>query len=291
MKIAITGDTGFIGTALKAYLSNYGVTPVSLSRKSIDFLSGNTLGDRLLGVDTVIHLAGVAHNPEATYEDYFQGNVTFTENLCQHIAEANRKGLCSVKKIVMISSIKVMGEFTEPGSSFKHSDPCYPQDDYGKTKLLAENRLREICAKNAINWTIIRPPLVFSPKARGNLGAIQTFSRKGIPIPLGAIDNKRDLVSIHNLCSLIYCASINPESNQQVLLVSDGQALSTSDILAKATERSEKKIRLINLPNWASEFCKKYQHKHGLLRRLFGNLEVDIQHTRETLNWTPKQEP
>lgn len=291
MNIAITGDTGFVGCHLREYLSNQNITPISLSRSNTNWQSTDDLAQRLTNVNCVVHLAGVAHNPKATYEDYHEGNVQFTESLCQQIANANNKGLSEVRKIVMISSIKAMGEYSETGKPLRYNDPCHPQDNYGKTKLAAENALKHVCDNANIQWSIIRPPLVFSPSARGNLALIQTIAKKGIPIPLGGIDNRRDLVSIRNLCRLILAAATNPKSNQQTFLVSDGKALSTPEIILQTTKTLTQPPRIIALPHLVRAALTKYRHANGLLERLFGNLEVDIKHTCETLNWTPTQEP
>ncbi len=291
MNIAMTGDTGLIGTELKEYLLDNGATTVSLSRNNVDIHSTTDLGERLSGVNIVVHLAGVAHNPNASYDDYYQGNVVFTKTLCQQIATANSRNLCNVTKIIMISSIKAMGESTRPGEPFRHNDECEPEDDYGKTKLAAEKQLREVCDNAGIEWAVIRPPLVLSKKVRGNLGLIQTISQKGIPIPLAGIDNKRDLVSIHNLCSVILAAIKNPNKLREVFLVSDGKPLSTPEVIEYATKTSARRAKLIKLPQFIRNTLTQHQHKHGLLRRLFGNLEVDINYTCKTLNWHPKKEP
>lgn len=288
--IAITGAFGLIGSALSTHLRDAGSVVVELSRTNGTLNNYDSFITATKDTDVLVHLAAVTHNPNATYQDYYEGNVEFTEKICNWINEAKSQNLAQVKRIIFISSIKSMGESTQVSKPYTHTSKCSPEDNYGKTKLLAEQKLKSICEQAQIEWCIIRPPLVYTPKAKGNLQLISQAINWHLPLPLGNIQNRRDLVDIKNLVQLISICVDHPSADGQIFLASDGKPLSTSELTKKIASDTNRNIRLIYIPNFAQIWIKKYSHKSSLIQRLFGNLEVDISHTSKTLNWRPNTE-
>ncbi|GAB2199427.1 NAD-dependent epimerase/dehydratase family protein [Sessilibacter sp. MAH4] len=289
--IAITGASGLIGGVLVTQLKNTGHEAVELSRNNCTLDNFNSFTEAVKNVDVFVHLAAVTHNPNATYQDYYEGNVEFTEKICTWVTEAKNKNLADIKRVLLISSIKVMGESTLPDQPFVHTSTCNPEDNYGKTKLLAEQKLKSICNEAGTEWCIIRPPLVYTPNAKGNLQLISKVIDWHLPLPLGNIQNRRDLVDIKNLVELISICSTHPAASSQIFLVSDGKPLSTSELVKKIATDTNRKVRLIRIPKFMQAWIKSYSHKSSLIQRLFGNLEVDITHTSKTLNWHPNTKP
>jgi len=298
MKVAVTGANGFVGQALCQYLDRQGITPLPLTRQAQDLGSlqshalpalGNVeaLSNILQGCHALVHLAARTHQASASaYADIEQFRETNVA-LSQTIAEA--AALAGVQRFIFISSIKVYGNGGTRTSSvpYSHTSKTAPEDAYGLTKLEAEEALKTSCAKNGLELVIIRPPLIFSPHAKGNIAALVKAIRYKIPLPLASIRNQRDVLSLGNLCSLIALCLTHPNATNNEWLASDGAPLSTSDMIRLLATAHKLKANLFSVPLKALELLAKLTRKEDALQKLSGNLEVDSTLTRECLGWQP----
>jgi nucleoside-diphosphate-sugar epimerase len=208
-------------------------------------------------------------------------NVVGTLNLARQAAAAG------VKRFIFISSIKVNGEQTPLGQLFFSHDVPSPEDFYGISKHEAEQGLRELAAETGMEVVIIRPPLVYGPDVKGNFANMIKLVGKGLPLPLGAVHNKRSLVALDNLVDLIITCIDHPGAANETFLVSDGEDLSTTQLLQGVAEAMGKPSRLIPVPAGLLKFGATLLGKKALAQRLLGSLQVDISHTQKCLNWTP----
>ena len=294
MKILVTGANGFIGRALCAYLSSLGHEIVPAVRRpsniKVEHVVRSELSWRaaLMGCDSVVHLAGRAHVMQDHEPDPLQAfraaNVVTTTELANRAVEAG------VRRFVFMSTIKVNGEETAPGCRFKPDDLKNPQDPYAVSKCEAENGLLEIARKTGLEVIIIRPPLVYGPGVKGNFALLIRWINSGWPLPLGAIHNRRSMLALENLVSFAaLCADIeaSPNVKNQIFLVSDGEDVSTSELLRKIAKAYGRNSRLLPLPVGGIRFAARLMSKASIADRLLGSLVIDDSKAREMLGWRP----
>ncbi|MFI8747737.1 UDP-glucose 4-epimerase family protein [Pseudomonas sp. NPDC077186] len=295
--LLLTGGTGFIGQALiKRLLRDGCYQPVAAVRRppadvpsgahsvQVDELSENTdWAAALVGAKVVIHAAARAHVLNETADDplaeFRAVNVSGTLALAQQAAQAG------VKRFIFISSIGVNGN--QSSHPFTVDDLPNPTEPYAVSKYEAELGLSQLSAKTGMEVVIIRPPLVYGPNAPGNFGRLIKAVSKGLPLPLGAIRNQRSLVALDNLVDLIVTCIDHPAAANQTFLVSDGEDLSTTELLRRMAAALGKPARLLPVPSWLLETAATMLGKQALSQRLCGSLQVDIGKTRELLDWTP----
>ena len=232
--ILVTGGSGFVGSALiKRLLSEHrdilavGRSDVNLPVETVkvsSFSELGALGQRLGSIDVVVHCAARAHimndNTVDPLAEYRKVNVDGSLNVARHALEAG------VKRFLFVSSIKVNGEHTPPGRPFTEEAAPAPEDPYGISKYEAERELQALCAETDMELVIIRPPLVYGPGVKGNFASMIRLMEKGLPLPLGAVRNKRSLVALYNLVDLIVTCVDSPAAANQVFLAADGQEVS-----------------------------------------------------------------
>jgi nucleoside-diphosphate-sugar epimerase len=295
--MVVTGAGGFIGRELCAEAASRGMALRSITRSPSDLttgienvvvgcIDGNTdWQDVLAGGEVVVHLAARVHVMQEASADplaeFRWVNVQGTLNLARQAAAV------AVRRFVFISSIKVNGEATTAGASFYADEFPAPLDPYGVSKMEAEQGLREIAAKTGMEVVIIRPPLVYGPGVKANFQAMMRWLSRGVPLPLGAINNKRSLVALDNLVDLIVTCIDHPAAANQTFLVSDGEDLSTTQLLRRMGQAMGKPARLIPVPPALLKAGAALVGKPELAQRLCGSLQVDIAKTRELLGWSP----
>lgn len=291
--ILITGHTGFIGRALVTELSSCKLRLVG--RRSLPGQSGEffqrqldaheDFGACLQGVTVVIHTAAQTHvmgdATATTLAAYKTVNLDATINLARQSAAAG------VKRFIFISTIKVNGESTQPSHPFKASDKMMAADAYSQSKADAELALHEIAAASSMEIVIIRPPLVYGPGVKANFDSMLRIAKFNLPLPLGAINNRRSMVALGNLVDLIKTCIYHPNAASQTFLVSDDQDLSTSELLRTMVRAYGKKPRLIPMPQGWLFFIGRITGKQDIIRRLCESLQVDISHTKSILGWSP----
>ena len=285
MKLLITGANGFVGSALCAKAKET-FSIIAATRAEVGEIDKHTDWQTLLqGVDVVVHLAARVHimndNSKDPLNDFRLVNVEGTLNLAQQAVQAG------VKRFIFISSIKVNGESTLLGQPFTADDAPNPQDAYGQSKYEAELALKQLAEKTGLEVVIIRPPLVYGVGVKANFYSMMCWLNRSVPLPLGAIKNKRSLVALDNLVDLILTCTTHANAVNQTFLVSDDEDLSTTDLLRRMAKALGKKAYLLPIPSGLLEFAVRLIGKQAIAQRLCGSLQLDISKTRQLLNWTP----
>lgn len=262
-RLLVTGSNGFVGRAVCTELAQHkydvrGVvrdaTSSSGQRSTLvevgDVGPSTNWSGALDGVNVVIHLAARVHVMQDTATDPMSAfrtvNVGGTLNLARQAATAG------VARFVFVSSVKVNGEHTRSGHAFTEADAPEPQDAYGRSKHEAEQGLRQIAADTGIEVVIIRPPLVYGPSVKANFAALMRAVQHGWPLPLGAVHNQRSLVALDNLVDFIVTCITHPQAANQTFLVSDGNDLSTTELVRGLAHAAGMPARLLPVPVWKS---------------------------------------
>jgi nucleoside-diphosphate-sugar epimerase len=298
--ILVTGASGFVGGALvRRLIANRGcngvVAAVRRKAESLpkgvrqvrvgELLPAIDWGQALQDVDAVVHCAARVHVMQDDVTDplraYREVNVYGTLNLANQAAQAG------VRRFVFVSSIKVNGETSQPGQPFSAYDVPSPLDPYGVSKLEAERGLLEIEAQTGMEVVIIRPPLVYGPGVKANFAAMMRWVASGMPLPLGVIHNARSLVALDNLVDLLVTCLKHPAAAGQTFLVSDGEDVSTTELLRRTAQAMGKKALLLPVPASVLELCASLLGKRAVAQRLCGSLQVDIEKTCRILGWKP----
>ena len=191
------------------------------------------------------------------------------------------------KRFLFLSSIGVNGVFTSVSQRFNHCDEPNPLEDYAISKWEAEQALWEISAKTGLEVVVVRPPLVYGPSAKGNLARLLKLVRLGLPLPLGAVQNKRSLIGLDNLVDLLTRCVDHPAAAGQTFLVSDGEDLSTPDLLRHMAAAMGRSARLIPVPVPLLRLAGSALGKQVEIDRLVGSLQIDSSYARQVLGWTP----
>jgi nucleoside-diphosphate-sugar epimerase len=298
--ILVTGATGFVGGALIGRLCadpafdgvlaavRQRVAPWPEGVKQLlirDLLSTTDWSYALQGVDALVHCAARVHVMQDDASDplgaYRLVNVEGALNLASQAAQAG------VRRFVFVSSIKVNGEATLSGESFSADDVPAPLDPYGVSKLEAERGLREIETKTGMEVVIVRPPLVYGPGVKANFASMLRWVERGMPLPLGAIYNARSMVALDNLVDLLVICLKHPAAAGQTFLVSDGEDVSTTELLRRTAKAMRKKAVLLPIPAVVLETGAALLGRRSVAQRLCGSLQVDIEKTRRLLGWKP----
>lgn len=297
--ILVTGGTGFVGSAVLARLVEDGTMPVRAAVRSasahippgIDKVLVGALAEdtdwraALAGVSALVHCAARVHVMDETaadpLEEFRRINVQGTLALARQAAAAG------VQRFVFVSSIKVNGEMTALGKPFTADDAPAPVDAYGVSKMEAEQALRALESESGMQVVIVRPPLVYGKGVKANFATMMRWLARGIPLPLGAIHNRRSLVALDNLVDLIVTCVRHPQAAGQTFLVSDGQDPSTTELLQRMGRAMGRPARLIPLPAVCLTLGASLLGKRDVAQRLCGSLQVDIGKTRRLLGWTP----
>ena len=262
--LLITGSNGFVGSYfINKYQNKYNMQTFSFLRDNFNAL-------HVKGIDAVIHLSALVHQMGgASTEEYKKVNVTQTLEL------AKKAKASGVKQFVFMSTVKVYGE--ESVSVYKETSPCKPQDEYGKSKLKAEQELQKL-GDDDFMISIIRTPIVYGYGVKANIKNLINLVKKVPILPFGDIDNKRSMVYIGNLCHLI--DEIIAQGKSGIFLACDDKPLSTSKLIELIANGLDKKVYLLNIPFFESllKIVKPSFHK-----RLYESLEVDNSATKERL--------
>ncbi|MEP6573560.1 MAG: NAD-dependent epimerase/dehydratase family protein [Gemmatimonadota bacterium] len=251
--IALTGSSGFVGGHLRRALLDGGMQVRSLVRRPAageseisvgDFQDRGLLSQALAGVETVVHLAARVHvmtetSPDAAAE-YRDVNVTLTRSL---LAAA---GAAGVRHFVFASSVKVMGETNE--APWTEESPAAPADPYGISKLEAERLIQREARRFGMRATILRFPLVYGPGNRGNMLRLFRLVERGLPLPFGSVGNRRSLAYVGNVVAAFEAVLAAPLTGQEIFFVSDGEDLSTPELLRLIGRGLGRSVHLVSIP-------------------------------------------
>ncbi len=298
MKTLVTGATGFVGRFLCPRLLEDGfsvraaVRSVGAAASLVAGVEPKSIGSigpetdwfhAVKGIDTVIHLAARVHlmsDPSSDpLADFRRVNVQGTENLARQAAQAG------VKRLVFISSIKVNGE--ENTAAYTPDSPAKPTDPYGISKWEAEQALRKIGQETGMEVVVVRPTLVYGPGVKANFLAMMNMIMKGIPPPLASINNKRSLIYVGNLVDALVTCVLHPDAAGKTYLVSDGEDVSTPDLIRRTAKALGVPARLFPVPASVMRFAGAITGKRAAVKRLLGSLTVDCSRIRNELGWQP----
>ena len=292
-KICITGANGFIGQSLCKSLSQLDSSVLAVVRDKNYFLNLKNVKyqevknyneediwkNLLKNYDCVVHCAGKSSlsNNLKNYDKYNSENFINIEYLAEQAAEAG------VKKIIFLSSIKVYGESTH----INHNSIPNPNNLYGISKLDSEKVLKKISSKTGLEVVVVRLPLVYGTAVKGNIEKLIKVIKLGIPLPFSAIDNKRSMIGIDNLINFLILCIDHPIAAGKTFLVSDGEDLSTPDLINYIASIMKRKIYMFPVPFILLKFIFFTVSKQKEIKKLAKSLRVDISYTKKILNWTP----
>ena len=299
LRVFVTGACGFVGKALCQQLIDHQCEvfagmraaprlrdwPASFHPVATGDLSMQTLPrEALQPMDIVVHLASRVHvmqeneaDPLATFRRI---NVDATLNLARAAAAAG------VRRFVFVSSVKVNGEATTD-RPFDHIVAPAPIDPYGVSKMEAEIGLREIARTTGMDVVIVRPPLVYGPGVGANFLRLLKLVRAGLPLPLASVKNLRSMVYLGNLVDLIRVCVTHPNAAGKTFLASDGEDVSTPELLRRIATAMGRPARLLPFPTGLLGWIASIAGKGAEAERLLGSLQVDSSYARQQLDWQP----
>ncbi|MGF1889742.1 NAD-dependent epimerase/dehydratase family protein [Photobacterium profundum] len=301
--VLVTGGNGFIGQNVVSHLTGKYQVRVSLRNKCAKFdripdekvfetvtvgeLSADTDWTQALsGIDVVIHLAGRAHISRDTatspINEFRKVNRDASVNLLHQAAKQN------VSRFVFVSSIGVNGNVTLSGSPFTESSAPNPIEAYAISKFEAEQRLIEEASKLDIELVIVRPPLVYSPTAPGNLNKLLKLIKFFPILPFGRVHNKKSFISINNLVDFLDVCSFHPLAANECFLIADDEVISTKELTEILGESCNKKVCNLPIPVWIMMNVAKVTGKESLANQLFNDLVIDNTKAEKLLGWQPQ---
>jgi nucleoside-diphosphate-sugar epimerase len=289
-RILVTGAGGFIGTGLCPALAARGHAVVAGLRRAapVEGAEPFVLGaispatdwsTALRGIEIVIHLAQRAHagpDPAAL--------VAEPDTVA---ALVRAMGAAGARRLVLVSSIKAMGEATALGRPFRPGDEPRPEDTYGRAKLASERAALGVAQAIGVELVIIRPPLVYGPGVRANFAALIRLARSGWPLPFAALDNRRSLISRDNLVDLLAVAATHKAAAGLTLLARDDTDFSTPQLIRALAGECDRTVRLFPVPTALFAALRPLPGVGPRIARLTESLQVDDNATRNALDWAP----
>ncbi len=298
ISVLVTGASGFLGSYLVVYLRSRGYKVIAALRNASENIGSDTIevGDIvqradwttvLSGVDVVIHTVAKTHSVNQTNDsilrDYRKVNVDAS---CRLALGAKKSG---VKRFIFVSTVKVLGEETEPGKTFNDKSLPSPQDAYGITKHEAELALQAIFSDGNCDLVIIRPTLIYGPGVKGNLNNLKKLVAFGIPLPFGSVKNKRSVCSIDNLCSLLSVCIHHPNASDGIFLAADSEAISLPQIVELISCDLARSPRFFSMPVGVLFLITRLIGSVIIAKKLFCDLTVDASHAADLLGWAPEK--
>jgi nucleoside-diphosphate-sugar epimerase len=299
-RVLITGANGFVGRRACRDLAQAGFEVTAAVRRlhaetneitgatrvvAVGELGTETLWDQAFqgGVDAVVHLAARVHQfndkHQNPLDEYRKVNVQATEQLIRASANAG------IRRFVYISSMKVVGE----GQSTPYTDesPNMPAGPYAISKWEAEQSLQKLARTMGIEWVVLRPPLVYGPGVKANFYRLMKAVNQGIPLPLGEVKNKRSLLFVGNLVDAIRVAFDSPSAAGKTFVLSDGEDLSTAELIQKMAAALNRPSRLIPVPASWLFLSGKLLGRSTEVQRLLESFTIDSSRIRSQLEWSP----
>ncbi len=296
MKVVVTGASGFVGRELVGVLASGGRHSVtSIVRRSQPLIpagvreivvaeltaaaSEATIRKAFEGADAVVHLAAVTPGAGREQNARLAGiNSDLSSKLAEIAASSGSR------RFLYVSSALVFGGTSQ--GVLTEDSPTQRRDDYAASKLDGEDGIRSVAAKSAMEWTIIRPPLVYGPGVKASLGTLVRTVVRGFPLPLGSIvSNRRDMIGVRNLASFISVALGHPAAANELFVVRDGAPVSTRALIDAIAAAAERRAVLLPLPPVALMAVARLLGAGESVGRLIGNFEIDDAKSRRLLQW------
>jgi nucleoside-diphosphate-sugar epimerase len=294
MRIAVTGATGFVGRALIRAGTEAGHEMIALSRSATaegidvpirvvgDITDAAALERAFNRADAVVHLAArvhvMHHEGDEALERFRAVNVMGTRAV---LGAARAAG---ARRIVVFSTAKVLGEGGD-GQVLRDDAPLAPHGAYARSKAEMEDL---IAASSTADWTIIRPPLVYGPGVGGNFRRLLRFAEIAavVPVPLGGVRNARSLVHVGNLAHAALHVVGDDRARGRRYLVSDGDDLSTADLLRRLGDAMGRRVRLLSVPPAALRIALQAIGRGAEAERLLESFRVDSTAIRRDIGWS-----
>jgi nucleoside-diphosphate-sugar epimerase len=300
-RVLVTGASGFIGRELAKRLRASGQLVRGTRRSQhadaipepIEWCNVGEIGpgtewrEALQNVRAIVHAAGRAHLPERSARD---ADLAFEVNTHGTLRLAHCAAQAGVKHLVFLSSIGVIGDATR-GQPFDESTPLNPQGAYARSKLEAEIGIREIATRTGMNFTIVRPPLVYGPHAPGNFGRLVRLVRRGLPLPLGAVRNQRSMIAVENLADLLARCIENPSAVNETFVVADGTDVSTPELARLIAQGLGTRISLLPVPPRMLRAAARLAGQLDAVDKLCQSLQIDNHKLVAHLHWQPLVTP
>ena len=300
-KILLTGSSGFIGQALARRLLAEGHRLRLPVRSPLSWQSSNAmvfpfegleastdLSGALVGVDVVVHCAGLTRAMKRTSSDplaeYRRCNVDGSIRLASQAARAG------ARRFIFVSTVEVYGEQTPPGQPFSVESVPAPVSFYAISKLEAERALFALTASGGMEVVIIRPPPVYGPGVKGDFHALMQWLERGKPLPLANVESRRSMISRSNLVDFLTKCMQHPSAAGHILHTSDGKDLTVSTLVSQLGEALGKPPQLTHMPAWLLRSRARLSRRYALIERLKNPMQIDIEHTRRLLDWVPPYE-
>jgi nucleoside-diphosphate-sugar epimerase len=299
MRVLVTGARGFVGKAICAELIDRGFDVVAVARVHDALLSeisskfivtsasemADEIKSDLQDVDVVIHLAAHVHILGRA-DDAKSDDLYHQVNTMQTIRLFEQSQLAGVKRFIFMSSVKVNGEDSQSGV-YDELSPPQPVDLYGKSKWDAEKALHESYKLGTTDYVIVRSPLVYGPEVKANFHSLLGLCQRLLPLPFGAIHNRRSLIYIGNLVDFVIACATQANAANQTFLISDDEDVSTTQLIASIRKYFHKPALLIPIPEKLLVWVLCCLGKQTVAARLCGNLRVSISKAKTILNWRP----
>jgi UDP-4-keto-D-QuiNAc 4-reductase len=293
----VTGAPGFVGRQLCRALVNQNWrvsagyrrsgSPPNITGVTSEFLPLLSEPERwrrvLQSIDCVVHLAAHVHQmghdgqSDTAYEEINVAGSRFVAEMAAH---------AGAKRFVFLSSAKVNGEGCN-ARTYHADDRCDPHDAYARSKLAAEAIIREICERTGMQFVIVRPPLVYGPGVKANFHRLLRLTEHGWPLPFGAIVNRRSLVGVENLVDFIKTCMVHPDAAGRVWLVTDGEDLSTPELIRRLARLMGRPARLLACPPMLLRALAGLIGGGAEMARLCDSFVLDAGPARDILNWAP----
>lgn len=310
LRILVSGATGYIGAHLLPLLRERGFSvraakrtaqPSEGAANTYEWVSVGDIGPdtdwapALANVDIVIHLAARAHQIDTKANDaetdFVRINALGTARLAQAAVEAG------VRRLVMVSSVAAIGPYMD--EPFTELTSCAPVTPYGRSKLAAERAIERILAGTGTDWCILRPPLVYGAGNPGNMQRLLQLIRRGVPLPLGAIEARRSHLFVGNLVELLATCAVHPGASRRLFLIDDGEPVDTRDLVRQLAHLMDRRVYLIPIPaallrtlGRAGDIVETITKRPFAMSsysvdKLLGSLILDSRSVRAALSWTP----
>jgi UDP-glucose 4-epimerase len=289
--VLVTGAGGFVGRHLVPVLAGEGWRV----RRAVRTLSGSddevSIGSigpatdwqaALAGVEAVVHLAARVHHPgeESAGELYRAVNTEGTLQLARCAAAAG------VRRFVHVSTILVNGSSTDGRAPFREDDIPAPRGVYGNSKAAAESGLKQLAETVDMRIAVIRPPLIYGAGALGNFRLLVRAIQRGIPLPFGAIRNRRAFLGVENFASFIANRLSGAERKFDIFLVADEMQISTPEFVRQIARAAGRTARLVPVPVPALQLLMKMSGRPEARDSLIGSMEIDVSKIAST-GWRP----